>query len=627
MCGICGFVSKRETDFDRQEILKSMLSKITHRGPDDEGLYFDDQCAFGMRRLSIIDLKTGHQPIASEDGSLLLICNGEIYNHQTLRRELEAKGHRFKTGSDVETILHLYEEDGENAVSRLEGMFSFALWDSRRKKLFTARDHAGIKPLFYYQKGDLFAFASEIKSLLSIPQISRRLDKEALYNYFSLNYIPSPLSIYSHIKKLEPASIMTWREGETKTYSYWDLKPHQIKDSLKESQWTEMVYNGLEQSVKKHLISDVPIGVFLSGGVDSTACAAFMSRLGVKVRSYSIGFEEKSFNELKHAQKAADHYGFTHRDLVVKPDAVSLLPQIARFFDEPFADSSALPVYYVSKLAAEEVKAVLSGEGGDELFAGYMTYEADMLAESYRRLPAPITKQIVPAIASILPSSTKKVSFDYKLKRFAKGALYDLAKRHYMWKVIFTEEDKGQLFNQDFINDTPFSDTAELFQICYNKYNPKIDPLNHLLYVDTKIYLPDDLLVKVDRMSMAHSLETRLPFLDKALMELAFSIPSSLKLKGRQKKYILKQALKGLVPDRILHRKKEGFSMPAAKWLREDLKEMGNDLLSKENVKKTGILNPDFIRQVWCNHQEGKADNSRQIWSILMFLLWHENEI
>jgi len=381
----------------------------------------------------------------------------------------------------------------------------------------------------------------------------------------------------------------------------------------------------LRESVKSHLISDVPLGVLLSGGIDSTAIVAMMRSLDVPVRSFSIGFKEKSFNELEYARLASETFGTIHREQIVSPDAASLILQLSDHFDEPFADSSALPVYLVSKLAAEDVKVVLSGEGGDEIFAGYMTYEADMMAERYLKLPGLIRNKIIPGIVSLLPVSTDKVSFDYKARRFIRGAENDLITRHYMWKVIFDHREKQELLSYDAYNSGFPRDSVEVFKDYFNHGETIRDPLNHVLYTDTKVYLPDDLLVKVDRMSMANSLEARVPFLDRKLVELAFSIPSKFKLMGRKKKYILKKAMDGIIPPEILYRKKEGFSIPAAKWLKNELRDFAREILSPSKVKATGILNPDYTEQVWKDHQEGKAENSRQLWGLIMFMLWFGN--
>ena len=625
MCGIAGFLSKVNTEYDREDILENMLRCIEYRGPDEQGEFLDDDIAMGMRRLSIIDLDTGHQPIFNEDKSLVLVCNGEIYNFRELREDLIQKGHKFRTSSDVEVILHLYEDYEEEMIQYIDGMFGFALWDKNNKKLVIGRDRTGIKPVFYYDYNGLFAFGSEIKSILKLPGIDRALYNEAIFDYFSFNYIPAPATIYKRIKKLLPGHYMVVCNDGITIRKYWDLDPGKYAGFKSPEDWAVSIREQFKESVKSHLVSDVPLGVLLSGGIDSTAIAAMMKDLGASVRSFSIGFREKSFNELDYARMAADMFSEKHREKIVEPDAASLMLKLVKHFDEPFADSSALPVYLVSQLAAEDVKVVLSGEGGDEIFAGYMTYEADMLAEKYRLIPGFIRKWIIPGIVNLLPVSTSKVSFDYKARRFIRGADNDLVTRHYMWKVIFDHDEKKSLLSPDLFSKGELADSVEIFRYYFNKYSNERDPLNHILYTDTKVYLPDDLLVKVDRMSMANSLEARVPFLDRKLMELVFGIHSNLKLKGRNKKYILKKALEGIIPDEILYRKKAGFSIPAAKWFKEDLKDFTLEILSPKNIGDTGILNYDYVKQVWDDHQEGRAENSRQLWGLMMFMLWYLN--
>jgi asparagine synthase (glutamine-hydrolysing) len=623
MCGICGFLNYTggSLGFDRRQTLDEMLRVITYRGPDDQGEYFDENISLGMRRLSIIDLDTGNQPHFNEDNTIAAVCNGELYNFREERIRLEKLGHVFRTGSDVEILLHLYEQYKENMFEHIEGMFGFALWDSKEKKLLVGRDRMGIKPVFYYEKDGIFAFASEIKSILQIPGVDASIDPTALYDYFSYNYIPAPLTIYKHVKKLMPGHYLTLGDGELKTVKYWDINPDNIIAGRSEEEWSRLVLETFEQSVKSHLISDVPLGVLLSGGIDSSAIAAIMQKLGIQARTFSIGFREKSYNELEYARLAAKQYNCLHNEELVLPDAVSLMQNLHKHFDEPFADSSALPVYLVSKLAASQVKVVLSGEGGDEIFAGYFTYQADLLAETYNKIPC-FLRKIIPSLINVLPVSTDKVSIDYLARRFVRGAgESNPAVRHYLWKVIFDAGQKACLFNRDYFGDSFPRESEKVFS---DNYSPKVggDILNHILYVDSKVYLPDDLLVKVDRMSMANSLEARVPFLDRKMVELAFSIPASLKLRGRKKKYILKKALNGIVPDEVLHRKKAGFSIPAAKWFKEDLKGFAEEVLSASSIEKTGILNPEYVKQIWENHQRGREENSRQLWGLMMFMLW-----
>jgi len=625
MCGIVGKYSFKQIPVSN-DLLHDMCDVIVHRGPDDEGYYINGNIGLGMRRLSIIDLQTGNQPIHNESKEIWIIYNGETYNSPELRAELERKGHKFYTRSDTEVIVHCYEEYGDECVSKLNGMFAFAIWDERRRRLLLARDRLGIKPLFYTVSDGSLLFASEIKSILQDRTVKREVNLHALHSFLSLNYIPHPETIFKGFYKLPPGHILTCeRDGEVKIREYWDVKfGMDGKGEVKsEEEYAEELREKLKESVRLRLLSDVPLGVLLSGGIDSSSIAALMSILvDEPIKTFSIGFEEKSFNELEYARIVAKMYGTDHHEMIVKPNAVELLPKLVWHFDEPFADSSAIPTYLVSKMAREHVTVVLSGEGGDEVFAGYETYAAYQAAELYSKIPRLIRKKLIRPIVHSLPTSTKKVSFDYKAKIFVDGDDYSPERRHYWWKLIFSEDAKKQLYSQEMLSGNVFEDSFGEFANYFDKTDA-VDMLNKILYVDTKVYLANDILVKSDRSSMANSLELRVPMLDHNVVEFAASLPPELKLKGFKKKYILKKAMEPLLPKKILYRKKKGFSIPAPSWLRNELKEMVLDVLSPAELKRTGYFNPDYVNQLLKQHFNLVKDNSRPIWGLLTFMLWH----
>ncbi len=628
MCGICGYLHTGDTNRPvSEELLRRMCSVMTHRGPDDEGIYTDGAFGMGMRRLSIIDLSSGRQPILNETGRIAIVCNGEIYNFPELRQDLEARGHRFSTNSDVEVAVHLYEEEGvEGLVRKLNGMYGLAIWDADRKSLLLVRDRLGIKPLYYWMDGTRLAFASELKCLMEDPELPRDFDPVGLNNYLSLNYIPAPQSIYRAVSKLPPAHYLQWRDGKVNIQRYWSLQ--YSGDGRNGPEQSEEWYAGrllelLKAAVKRHLISDVPLGVLCSGGIDSSSMVAIVSRwFNQQVKTFSIGFEEDTFNELKYARIVAQQFETDHHEELVTPDAAALLPQLAWHLDEPFADHSAIPTYYVSRLARRDVTVVLSGDGGDELFAGYETYAAYRYARMLKKLPGPLVRGLLQPAVGMLPVSDKKVSLDYKAKRLLSGYHLSPAQAHLAWKVIFTEEEKRNLYAPDYQAGLTGRDTAADLFCGYFGSAAASDDLDRLLYVDTMVYLPDDILMKVDKMSMAVSLESRVPLLDYTVAEFAASVPARFKLKGRQKKHILKQSLKGLLPDTILYRKKAGFSLPIAAWIKGSLREMVLDVLSPASLARTGLFNPDYVQQVIDDHLAGRRDNSRPIWGLTNFMLW-----
>ncbi len=622
MCGIAGIFNLDRERSVNQNVLRSMCNAIRHRGPDDEGFYVDRNFGMGMRRLSIIDLDGGRQPIKNEDGTVWMVFNGEIYNFKELKRELSRNGHLFRSNSDGEVVVHLYEEYGDSFVQHLNGMFAIALWDKRNKRLILVRDRLGIKPLYYSQSKHGIIFGSELKTILCEPACEKEIDLQALHDYLAFNYIPGPKTIFRGIKKLLPGNILTVQGLRVSLASYWDVNfKGEPTPRLSEEDYATHLYQLLKEAVQSHLVSDVPLGVFLSGGLDSSAIVALMAQVSNQpIKTFSIGFEQKSFNELPFARQVAQRFSTDHHELVIRPDTVNLLPRLIESFDEPFADSSAIPVYYVSQLARTHVKTVLSGEGGDEVFAGYETYSAAKVAHLYRKLPGLLKKSILPAVVRHLPVSHKKVSFDYKAKRFIEGALLPPEKGHFWWKVIFSEDAKRKLYR---IENGQIEDSFHVFRDYFSSCTSE-DLLARLQYVDTKVYLPDDILVKTDRMSMANSLEVRVPFLDHRIVDWAAQIPSHLKLNGLSKKYILKKVMSSHLPKEIIQGKKRGFNVPVPGWLRGELREMVGDVLSPSRIQSLGFFNANYISRMIEDHQAMRVDYSRNIWGLLIFALWHD---
>jgi asparagine synthase (glutamine-hydrolysing) len=591
-----------------------MNAKLAHRGPDSEGTFLDGGVGIAARRLSIIDLDTGDQPLANEDGSVRVAQNGEIYNYRELRDELATKGHRFASHGDTEVIAHLYEEYGLDFATRLRGMFAVAIWDARKQQLVLARDRFGIKPLYYREEDSELRFASELRAL---PR--GEVDPEALEAYLAFNFVPAPYSIFQGTFKLPPGHLLVWKEGKATLDRFARPQPADADDLRKEPAETlaEELRARMRDSVRAHLVSDVPVGVFLSGGVDSSLLAALAAEESTKpLRTFTIGFEERSFDETAGARKVAERYGTNHRELVLRPEPELLLRALAEVFDEPFADSSALPTYLVSQLAAEDVKVCLSGEGGDELFGGYYTYSADLLAARF----GPIARLARP-FAELLPSSNARISFDYKAKRFTRAAHLPPLERHHGWKEIFTPELRTELRSRhsDF-------DPVELLRERYAE-TEQAEPLARLQDVDLGIPLVDDLLVKTDRSSMAHSLEARVPFLDSAVTGLALALPRRLKVSGLKKKILLRRAAEPLLPREVVHGKKRGFSIPAAAWLRGELEPFAHEVLAPEVLRRQGFFAPEVVAGLFERHVARKEDLSRQLWGLLAFTLWYEGHV
>ena len=612
MCGICGLASSvGAVDPGR---LDAMSRTLVHRGPDSDGTWLGDGVGLAARRLSIIDLETGDQPLANEDGTVHVVQNGELLNYRELRRELEGEGHRFSTGGDTEVLAHLYEREGLGFAALLRGMFAVALWDSRRSRLVLARDRFGIKPLVYRADRGEFAFASDLRAL---PR--GEIDLEALESFLAFNSIPAPLTIFREVRKLPPGHLLIWEGGEHRLERY--ARPAPVAaDEVRtddDAELLEELRARLRDSVRAHLVSDVPVGVLLSGGVDSSLLAALAAEeVSGPLRTFSIGFEERSFDELGNARLVAERYGTAHRELVLRPDAASLLPALAEAFDEPFADSSALPTYLVSELAARGVKVALSGEGGDELFGGYYTYAADLLALRVGRLA-----RLAGPLVELLPSSSGRASFDFRAKRFVRAAHLPPLERHHGWKEIFSPDARAELTGRRCAFDP-----VDLLRVRFAE-TEGAELLARLQDVDLGLYLPDDLLTKTDRASMAHSLEVRVPFLDPAVSAFALGLPTRHKVRGLRKKVLLRRAAAPLLPRRIVRGKKRGFSIPAAAWLRGDLQGFAREVLSPERQARLGFFRPRVVGGLLDDHVAGREDRSRQLWGLLAFTLWHERHV
>ena len=599
MCGICGIVSLSGNAVDR-DLLERMSATLVHRGPDSAGSHLSPGAGLAARRLSIIDLAGGDQPIANEDESVWVVQNGEIYNFPDLRAQVEVDGHRLRTRCDTEIHLHLYEAHGPKYVERLRGMFAVALWDERRRRLVLARDRFGIKPLYYRVAGDTLAFASELKALLVLPDFTREVDLDAVEAFFDAGYVPAPLTIFRGARKLRPGEVLTWSHGDAEPRIERYARPspaHELRDASDEELADEL-RSVLRDSVQAHLLSDVPVGVLLSGGVDSSALTALAAELSDEpVRTFSIGFEQRAYDELEKARLVAERFGTEHHELTLRADIVELFPKVAEAFDEPFADDAAIPTYLVSELAAGDVKVALGGEGGDELFGGYDVYAANALAPRVG-WAAPLLQRF--------PSA--------RARRFAAAAALPALPRHLAWKQMFTREARAELLAGARGAD-PFPRQSERWD-----ESAHADDLTRVLDFDLGTYLPDELLVKTDRTSMAHSLEVRVPFLDQAVADFALALPPHQKVRGFAKKRLLRAALAPILPAEILSAPKHGFTLPAAEWLRTDLEPFARDALADGR----GIFRPEAATHLLDDHVARRRDNWKQLWTLLSFAAWFD---
>ncbi len=633
MCGIAGVINYYEKRNVSKRLVQSMVSVIEHRGPDDVGFYVKGNAGLGIRRLSVIDVEQGHQPIGNEDNTIWIVYNGEIYNYKELRQELEKKRHKFKTNSDTEVIVHLYEEMGRELVTRLNGMFAFALWDSKRRTLLLGRDRAGIKPLFYYIGRDKLVFGSEIKALLQDPSIPRELNFQALHSYLSLLYVPAPLTIFNGIKKLPPAHILEYVDGEVSIRQYWSV-PYQVTETQKTGSkpralnsktvkhYASEIRERLQTSVRRRLISDVPLGVFLSGGLDSSAIVALMAQsTNIQVKTFSIGFRDSGYyDERQYAHKVVNLFNTKHHEDEVEPKALEMLPLLIKYFDEPFGDSSAIPTYYLAKLARQHVTVCLSGTGGDELFAGYRRYLLEDLLRRYQRAPK-LLQWLIRKFSERLPVSRTSAIKEYflLLKRFLACQETSLMLRHVNMMTCFSEDAKTLLYDEGFPGN--LIDASEAITRYYKK-TEHFDDLTRILWADFHTYLPDDLLVKEDRMTMAVSLEGRVPYLDHEFVEFVASLPSKLKVHKLTTKYILKEAMRPLLPASIIDRRKHGFAVPIGEWFKSELKTYATEVFQDKTTAQRGFFNIEYIQSLLDEHQNGIQDYSSHLWALLIFELW-----
>ncbi len=600
---------------------------LKHRGPDDGGIWIskNNHVGLGHRRLSIIDLSTkAHQPMSNEDDSIWITYNGEIYNFKEIRVVLKKKGHIFKSHSDTEVIIHAYEEWGEECLSRLSGMFAFAIWDEKKQKFFLARDRIGKKPLFYYWDGKLFVFASELQALLAL-NIPKTVDLSAIHQYLTYQYIPASKSAFKNVFKLFPANYLILENGKIEIQRYWNIDFSEKIKVINEKQLTEDVFERLKESVRQRLISDVPFGAFLSGGIDSSIVVALMSEIMHEpVKTFSIGFGEDAYNELPYARQIAKLFKTDHKEFIVRFDALNILPKLVRHYGEPFADSSALPTFYLSKMTSEFVKVALSGDGGDENFAGYDRYYALKLMRWFRHVPKAVRILALKALNIGGESDIKSKS--KRLKRFIQGSFFPQNHEYLQWMIAFSKEKLealyGQAMSEILMRENPYDYLVKLFE-CSTANNL----IEKAMDADIHSYLPFDLLAKVDIASMANSLEVRCPFLDHKFMEFTASIPLKYKLNGRVKKYILKKAFKGLIPEEISKRGKTGFGVPISKWFRHDLKDYISDILLSRQSLERGYFKPDAVRALLSEHISGKIDHSPRLWTLLMLELWHREFI
>lgn len=626
MCGIAGLYAEAPADLLEREI-RRMSDSLTHRGPDDAGYYVGRRVALGHRRLSIIDLEGGHQPIFNEDRSCCIVFNGEIFNYKEIKAELEAKGHRFSTQSDTETILHAYEEWGAESLHHLRGMFAFCIWDARSETLFLARDRFGIKPLFYAYYDGKFVFASEMKAILADPHFKRGVEPEALASYFLFSYIPAPLTIYPEIRKLLPGHYLVFKEGRLAETEYWDLyfEPNRRK---KEADFIAEFMALLEESVRIRLMSEVPLGAFLSGGIDSSAVVALMSGASpAPVKTFTIGFGGdvgRFDDERKYARLMAERYRTDHTEIEVHPHFDGLLEEIVRCFDEPFADDGVVPAYFVCKLAREKVTVALSGLGGDEAFGGYERHLGFYLSQYYQKMPRPLRGGIVRGIIERLPECRSGPLRIDHLKRFVRSSLSGAAECYLGFNTKIGPQYREDLFSGQ---GSTFKDAfaaAEARFLSYFDAKNASDPLDKAFYCDMKTYLPDDLLASTDRLSMRHALEVRVPFLDHRLMEYCATIPPEMKMKWFRKKYLLKRAVEPLLPKEVIRHRKQGFVGPTDRWLRTDLNRFTKERLSEGELRRHGLLNPTAVNRILDDHDSGRENNDSLIWSLLVFQVWHE---
>jgi asparagine synthase (glutamine-hydrolysing) len=620
MCGITGFVRNDGKPVD-EALLARMNEAIRHRGPDEDGFYVNGSVGMAMRRLAIIDLKSGQQPIHNQDRTAWIVFNGEIYNYLELRQKLEKLGHTFYTNSDTEAIVHAYDQYGTDCPKHLRGMFALAIWNERAQELFLTRDRVGKKPLLYALVNGQLIFGSEFSALLQHPDVSREIEPEALDYYLSYMCIPAPLTAYRAIRKLEPGHWLRWRKGEIQIERYW--QPDFTKKlDIDEEEAGERTVEILRDAVRVRLMSEVPLGAFLSGGIDSSAVVALMSQeSSERVKTFSIGFDEQDFSELHHARRIAEHVGADHHEFIVRPDAVEVLPTLVEHYGEPYADSSAVPTYYVAKETRKHVTVALNGDGGDESFAGYERYIAMGITEKYRRVPSFLRESLIKETVNLIPTSPTKRSRVSSAKRMLDAVSQPRVNRYARWVSVFNDETKKPLYSANFREQTSAADPTGLLETWFKRANG-IGILDAMLLTDQMTYLPNDLLVKVDIATMAVSLEARSPFLDHHVIEFAASLPQHLKARRLTTKYLLKKVLRKLLPSENLNRRKMGFGVPIGHWFRGKMQPFLREVVLSDKAMRRGLFNPEAVRQLVELHARGERDYSHQLWTLLMLELW-----
>lgn len=626
MCGICGVFSNSDNNTVNQGIVKEMTDSMAHRGPDDEGIYlglktFEDRFRLGLghRRLSIIDLSTqGHQPMCNENGTIWIVYNGEIYNFQSLKNDLLRRGHIFKSHTDTEVLIHLYEEEGKNCVKKLRGMFSFAIWDERNRSIFLARDRLGIKPMYYCIDSEALVFASEIKAILKSKMVGPQVNRDVLDIYLTLGYVPAPQTMFRNIYKLLPGHTLTYNHNGASIEKYWDIDSISENSIVDENTYIDTFMGLLDESVKMRLISDVPLGVFLSGGIDSSTVVALMSKMASgRVKTFSVGYKDKQASELAYARIIAKKFNTEHHEFCLEPtDFYEFIPKLVWHFDEPVSEVAAIPLYFISKLSREHVTVLLSGEGADELLAGYSIYKYMQAIEMYRKLPFVVRKNITgPFLAKLMNAGNKK-------RKYLQWLNLPLEQRYLGVSSELENKLKDSLYSDDFRNSSGNKKAFQYLSPYYERVQNK-DTLAKMLYTDTKVWLPDDLLIKADKMSMATSVELRVPFLDHKLVEFATSMPSKLKLRNGTGKYLLKKSVSKLLPKEIIHRKKRGFPVPIKAWFKGDFNEKATEMLLDTRTAKRGYFNTKQIEPLLKLHKEGKEDFSKLLFSLIVLESWH----
>jgi len=629
VCGICGQINNDSSRPVDRAVLEGMNGAIRHRGPDSDGYYVKKNVGLAVRRLAVIDLVTGDQPISNEDGTIWIVFNGEIYNHKQLRLELKNNGHVFSTQSDTEVIVHLYEDHGPDCMEHLRGMFAFAIWDDNLQLLLLARDRLGQKPLYYTEHDGVLLFGSELKSILQFPGLPREVDHEAIYHYLTLQYVPDPWTAFKNVHKLPPAHRLIWRNGRYEIQRYWDL----VFEPKHEAPWSELklqLRQTIAEAVRFRLISDVPLGAHLSGGIDSSIVVGHMSEMMDRpVKTFSIGFKEDSFSELAYARQIAQKFGTDHHEFILEPEALDVLPKLVEAFDEPFADPAAIPTWYLSQVTRQHVTVALNGDGGDETFAGYQRYYADSLADGYRQVPSFLRKSFFDRILHLLPVQADRpveISYFSGLRQLTRAADMPHSASVIRWGTYFSEAEKLTLYNDDLLRVINAAPSDTILQESFRRAKAA-NRLDRTLYTDVSNYLPGALLPKVDRTTMAHSLEARSPFLDHKLMELAARLPAKWKIKGKQTKMVLRHLYADLLPGEVLKRGKMGFSLPMSLWFRGPLYQPAKDILLAADSRLRSFFKVNTITDLIEENKRGQANNGKRIWALLMLELWQRKYI